>query len=423
MRVAQLDRLLSLGQSAAIHDRLARHVRVTNALALLGFLLSAVLMPLDIVGAPSQVALSDALALGLFASCWYLNARGRRLASRVTLLSTTNAVMIAGVLGIGGVPELRTVFFPLVLMPFLVLDVSERIPLGLFVALPIAAYFATGYLDVAQPGLAMEVNRLVTPVLAFLLIVAGSLVFGYIERSAEAKVLRARERATQSARLVALGEMASGIAHEIKNPLAAIHMAANQIATRSDDPVFVAELGERIQRIVMRTSRIIDGLRRFSRDAGDDPFVPTPVARIVEDACELCAKRIETRDVKLAIDPIPPELVVECRPVQLAQVLVNLLGNAFDAIATARERWIRIEIRADGDMLELAVVDSGPGVPAELRLRIFEPFYSTKAPDRGTGIGLSLSRGIAEAHHGTLELDAGAPHTRFVLRLPLRQPA
>lgn len=422
MPLAQLDRVLSLGQSDTIPDRLSRQVRVTNALALLGVVLAVGTIPLDAIGAPPSVVVNDLVMTALFASCWALNARGHRTASRLLLMAATNATLLFGVIEIGAVPELRSVFFSLVLLPFLVFSVAERGWLTLWVATPIAAYFVTGQLEPPPSSLMMTVNLFYAPALAFTMIIGGALVFARIERTAQDKLMRAQARAAQGARLVALGEMSSGIAHELRNPLAAIHLASSQIAARPDDPALVAQLGERVQRMVMRATRIIESLRSFARDASGDPCVVTPVERIIGDALELCGKRFADHGVDLTVSPVAPDLAVECRSVQLSQVLVNLLGNGYDAVASADERWIRIDARADGEVLELAVTDGGPGVPAEARLHIFEPFYTTKGPDRGTGLGLSLSRGLIEAHHGTLELDATAPHTRFVIRIPLTQP-
>jgi len=97
--------------------------------------------------------------------------------------------------------------------------------------------------------------------------------------------------------------------------------------------------------------------------------------------------------------------------------LLNLLGNAHDAVESAVQR--RVRIMADGDEREvrIAVSDSGPGIPRELHVRIMEPFFTTKELGKGTGLGLSVSKGIAEAHGGRLVFDADAPETRFVLTL------
>jgi signal transduction histidine kinase len=385
--------------------------------------LTAVGMPLDLAGPGTRVFVIDLVAVATFASCWLLNGRGHRTASRIVLGFVANAVVLDGVLEVGAVAELRAVFFPLVILPFLVFDRAERLWVIVFTAIPVACYFLTwAFQQAPAPGAPSAIYVCYAPALAFTAIAAGTYVFVHVERNAEDAVQAAQARAAQGARLAALGEMSSGIAHEIRNPLAAINLAAAQIAERPGEATLVAELGARIQRIVTRASRIIDALRSFTRDASGDPFLPTPVDRIIQDAVDLCGKRFADHGVTLTVGAVPANLVVECRSVQLSQVLVNLLGNAWDAVATATDRWVQIDVHTEGDRLELAVTDSGPGVPADARARIFEPFFTTKSPDRGTGLGLSLSRNLVEAHRGTLTLDPDSPHTRFVIRVPRTQP-
>lgn len=420
---ARIVRLLSLGQSDAIPARLARHVRVTNALALLGVSLALISAPLDAYGQMGMTVLVDLTSAAVFASCWYLNARGHYNAARITLMTAANAVILGGVIELGGGADIRAVFFPLVILPFLVLSISEWRWVAVFVSLPVVAYFLTGRLTDATPGFVTEVYNVYAPALAFTTLITGSVVFALVDRDSETKLLQARARATQGARLVALGEMSSGIAHELRNPLAAIHLAATEIAEARNVPAQVTQLGERIQRIVMRATRIIDAQRSFARDASNDPFVAAPLEGILADTLELCGKRLTEHGVALTVDDVPAELVVECRRIQISQVLVNLLGNAYDAVASAPERWVHIGVKASEDRVEIEVTDSGAGILAAVRSHIFEPFFTTKAPDRGTGLGLSLSRGLVEAHHGTLELDATSPRTRFVMRLPRAQPA
>ncbi|MDX2086512.1 MAG: ATP-binding protein [Kofleriaceae bacterium] len=414
-----LGRLISAGVSDATPERLARQLRVTNGLALLGFALSVLSAPIDIMGGILTVVASDLVGGLLFASTWILNARGFHVAGRVVLCATANAVMLVGVLGAGAAPELRSVFFPLVLMPFLVFDLRERLQLFIFVTLPVVSFFGTGWVPQHAPHSALKVYLVYAPLLAFTMIIGGSVIFAYLERTASDRLLRTRAKAAQASRLVALGEMASGIAHEIRNPLAAIRLAASHIVANPDDPAMVRALGERVQRIVVRADRIIDALRSFSRDASGDPFTQRPVARVVSEALELCGKRFSDNNVALTVADIPSDLVIDCRSVQLSQVLVNLLGNAYDAVVSTTAPWVRIDVDATDGWLELSVTDSGSGIPVEARPRLFEPFFTTKGPERGTGLGLSLSKTIVEAHNGTLELDVEVPNTRFVIRVPL----
>jgi signal transduction histidine kinase len=128
--------------------------------------------------------------------------------------------------------------------------------------------------------------------------------------------------------------------------------------------------------------------------------------------------------VNLIVSSIDPALSISCREVQIAQVLLNLLENAFDAVMEQQgEKWIRIEVAVQAGSVVLSVIDSGPGIPPELKTRIMEPFFTTKEVGKGTGLGLSLSRAIVEEHGGKLELTEEAGHTCFSFRLPLAQKA
>jgi signal transduction histidine kinase len=418
----RLERLLSLGHSSTLPDRLGRNARVTNALALIGALLTSTGIPMDAVGAPPTLAIVDVLCLLLFLSCLYLNARGRHTAARLVLLSAANLVVIGGLLHLGGDAELRTMCFPLVLLPFLLFSVSELRSFVVFVVIPIVAYFATAHIDVDDPGIAHKIDLVYAPILSFVMIIAGSYVFAVIDRSADEKLLHARARAANSARLAALGEMSGGIAHEVRNPLAAIHLAATQIVERPQETTQVVQLAERISRIVMRASKIIETLRAFARDGTNDPFTRVPVQRILADTIELCGKRVAEHGVELTVASISDEVIVECRALQLSQVLMNLIVNAYDAVDGLPERWVRIDARCVEDCVEIAVTDSGGGIQTAIQPRIFEPFFTTKPVDRGTGLGLSLSRGLMEAHRGTLALDTTSANTRFVMRLPVAEP-
>jgi PAS domain S-box-containing protein len=241
----------------------------------------------------------------------------------------------------------------------------------------------------------------------------------------ETQIEANKEQLVASARLSALGMMAGGIAHEINNPLCIIHALASDLMDIVKDegtapPQMVARNGARIRETANRIARIIKSLRLISREGSGDKSQSTPISRILEETLEVCTARFKANAVKLRLPEHIPELNVRCREVQIAQILLNLLQNAFDAVMEQRgERWVQVEVTQHDDSVDVSVTDSGPGIPLELRSRIMEPFFTTKPVGHGTGLGLSLSKTIAEKHGGKLEYSEVEGHTRFSLVLPL----
>jgi signal transduction histidine kinase len=231
-----------------------------------------------------------------------------------------------------------------------------------------------------------------------------------------------QKKITHSAKMAALGEMAGGIAHEVNTPLAIIQMEATDLKEivqmnmlRKED-VF-ASTG-RIQATVSKLEKIISGLIAFSRMGEQDPVKPVFVKDLVHQTLELCKSRFKNHGIALEIAPVPKDLSVNCRDVQLSQVLLNLLNNSFDAVQATKDPWVRLEAFASEDEITIAVTDSGPPIPEDIREKIMQPFFTTKELGKGTGLGLSISHGIAASHGGQLYLDASSIQTRFVLSIP-----
>jgi C4-dicarboxylate-specific signal transduction histidine kinase len=246
-------------------------------------------------------------------------------------------------------------------------------------------------------------------------------------RRAEVQIVIDRAKLESSARLAALGLMAGGVAHEINNPLSIIHASAADLVDRVKEngevPLeTVLQNAERIQQTANRIVKIVKSLRQLSREGSQDRVFPVPVARIVEQALEVCKQRFKDHSVDLLLPDIDPALFVSCREVQIEQVLLNLLQNAFDAVMEQeREKWIRLDVAVQGGSAIFSVIDSGPGVPPELTARIMEPFFTTKEVGKGTGLGLSISETIMEEHGSRLELTENTGHTCFSFALPLAQ--
>lgn len=235
----------------------------------------------------------------------------------------------------------------------------------------------------------------------------------------EAEVEKERIKVIQSSKMASLGEMASGIAHEINNPLAVINAIACHLKLKEKYlPADLSQEISRLEQMVERIAKIIHGLRAFSRNADKDPIRPVSLQSVIADTLALCRSRFEACSVDLRIGSIP-DVQVGGRGGQLAQILLNLLSNALDAAVDSQERWTSIEVKILGSGVQVVVNDSGHGIPPELASRIMEPFFTTKDVDKGTGLGLSIAKGLAEDHGGSLVLDTSASHTSFVLELKI----
>jgi signal transduction histidine kinase len=235
------------------------------------------------------------------------------------------------------------------------------------------------------------------------------------------------ERNLREKRIVALSNMAGGLAHEISNPLAIIHGTASDLESSAAEgmpvaPDEVKRAAETIVRTSDRAMRILRGLRGFAREASDDPMEPASIYEIVGQAIELQEARFERHHIALRAE-LPAGLpLLWCRETQIGQIVNNLLNNSFDAIRE-REcvvRWVEVRVADLGDRLQLDVVDSGLGVDEATRAKLMDPFFTTKTRGMGMGVGLSLSSAIAIEHHGSLGLVQGTPNTcfRLILRIP-----
>jgi len=226
-----------------------------------------------------------------------------------------------------------------------------------------------------------------------------------------------------SAKMIALGEMAGGIAHEINNPLTIISVRAELLERELDcdkyDKINCQKSITSIKSTVARIAKIISGLKTFSRNAENAPQREESVAEIFSNSLALCKERFERENISLICDNIE-DATISCRAVQISQVILNLLNNAFDATQALEKKWIKIEIKNYSSHVEIRISDSGCGISPEISSKIMQPFFTTKPVGKGIGLGLSISTGIVEEHGGTLRLDPTATHTTFVMSLPTR---
>ncbi len=228
-------------------------------------------------------------------------------------------------------------------------------------------------------------------------------------------------RLAESAKLSALGEMAAGVAHEVNNPLAIIKGRIELIFQKNIqknlnlDPIF-KDL-KIIDSTVDRITKIVKALKSYSRNAESDATENANLSEIVGDTLELCRERFKNAGIDIRLN-FEPELVIDCRPSQISQVIMNLLGNSFDAILNLDTKWIELKGFRRAGTIHFAVTDSGFGIPKATVEKMMNPFFTTKEIGKGTGLGLSISTGIIELHGGKLKYSEGLAHTTFEITLP-----
>jgi GAF domain-containing protein len=231
----------------------------------------------------------------------------------------------------------------------------------------------------------------------------------------------AQEHLVQTEKLRALGEMASGVAHDFNNILAAILGRVQLILNSTEEPTMRRWL-QVIERAAMDGAQTVRQIQEFTRIRRDQPAETVDLNQVVRDAVEMTQTRwrdeTQSRGLEVRmvtnLEPVP---AVDGHPAELRQVLTNLILNAVDALP--RGGTITIGTRSAGAAVEVSVADTGTGMSDEVRRRIFEPFFSTKGP-KGTGLGLAMVYGIVARHGGLVGVESreGAGST-LTIRLPL----
>jgi signal transduction histidine kinase len=247
------------------------------------------------------------------------------------------------------------------------------------------------------------------------------LVYERIRRSSEERIYQLSSQMLHSAKMVSLGEMAGGIAHEINNPLAVIKVKIGILrkqleSGRPDRATLLSELTQ-LDATVARIAKAVAGLRAFSAPGIAEHPLPHSISKIILDTLQICGERFRFHGISLEVSH-PVDFQVECRPGEIMQILLNLIGNSFDAVEGLAEKWIRVQVVERGADVELSVTDSGPGIDPKIQDHLMQPFFTTKAVGKGTGLGLSISRGLAQGNGGSLAHDPSSSRTRFVLTLP-----
>jgi C4-dicarboxylate-specific signal transduction histidine kinase len=240
----------------------------------------------------------------------------------------------------------------------------------------------------------------------------------------ELELREKQEQLVQAGKLATLGELTTGVAHELNNPLNNIGLfIGNAIdlielgMTDSDPERTIQELYNAMQQ-VRKATEIISHLRTFGR-AASVSREPVNIVQNIHRSLSLMREQLRLRQIEVVLHLPSGEAIVDGNAIQLEQVFINLLTNARDAMANSVSKIITITCEVSDTLVDIRVHDTGSGIPQGLEQRIFDPFFTTKDVGTGTGLGLSITYGIIKEHQGTINVENHPGEgALFVIQLP-----
>ncbi|GAC1407774.1 MAG: hypothetical protein NVSMB49_27870 [Ktedonobacteraceae bacterium] len=243
----------------------------------------------------------------------------------------------------------------------------------------------------------------------------------------EQELREKQEQLVQAGKLATLGELTTGVAHELNNPLNNIGLFIGngidliELGLSDTQPGrILQELNSAMQQ-VRKATEIISHLRTFGR-AASVSYEPVVLSQVIRRAISLMKEQLRLRQIEVQLEFSEEHVTVVGNAIQLEQVFINLLTNARDAMADVPRKVITIAYAVRGNQVDLRFCDTGPGVPMGLEQRIFDPFFTTKEVGAGTGLGLSITYGIIKEHQGTIVIDNHPGEgANFLIQLPLQR--
>jgi signal transduction histidine kinase len=376
-----------------------------------------------------------------------MNGFGFYNAARLTVLLAADFSVYVYAAALGPESTIQFYFITLITTPFLLYELAEKKSLFVTVATPVALYFVLYFTDfysvfgnvLAPPSTLrfLSLNMILssfasialqTYYLVRLNIESERQLQAQFDAVASAKQTIETQQVSlmASSKMAALGEMAGGIAHEINNPLAIIQGFSARLRLdvgllknidKSEKDQIFTHL-DKMDSTTTRIANIVRGLRDFARDGSLDECEDVSIKKLFNDVISMCSERFRLHGIEISSEAIV-DFKIFCRGVQIEQVLLNLLSNSFDAIQKDPIRWIRLESKQKGQFVEISVTDSGRGLSSAVAEKIMQPFFTTKPIGKGTGIGLSISKGLVESNGGKFFYDRHHVNTRFVFTVPL----
>jgi signal transduction histidine kinase len=221
-------------------------------------------------------------------------------------------------------------------------------------------------------------------------------------------------------KMAMIGEFASGIAHEVNNPLMII-IGNVHVLLNKKKPLEPQQIDERLTQIretAERISKIVSGLKNLGHSSKSDEIISYKLQTVLDDVLQITNIKLNDNNVELKL-LIDESIQMECVPSQLSQVFLNLFSNAIYAISTLEKKWIEIKTEVRGDKVLIHFTDSGNGIPLEIRNKLMNTHYTSKPIGVGTGLGLSICKKIIKQQGGDMYIADNVANTRFTIELKL----
>lgn len=423
-----INRISRWGVTPEMNPTFAKRIILTNFLGLLFTInMSVSALAFYYFGQYSLAVFTLIFVLTEFS--WpVLNYFGRYNFSRVGLLISSNLLGFCVSVMLPDTGYNRG-FYVMAGIPILLFGIKEKWFMLLGLLFPLILYPVSEWVQYHNPfalSLSDWTQNFISISIGIIYVALIFVMFYFLSRENDRteKLLEdQRSRSFSSAKFAALGEMASGIGHEINNPMTVIDLNTEQLKFLVEQEPFRKEMAiERlniISKTVHRVANIVEAMRNFSREGSEDNARPESIKRIIDETLTFCNERFRHHNIHLYIRYSHDDIQINCNAVQISQVILNLLNNAFDAVEVLPQKWVELEIEMKNKKVLISITDSGHGIPGPQREKVFQLFFTTKPVGRGTGLGLSLSRKIIEDHNGKLLLDMAHKHTRFIIELPV----
>lgn len=234
------------------------------------------------------------------------------------------------------------------------------------------------------------------------------------------EVISLNEKMAAASQFLFLGKMASGIAHEVNNPLAIINGVVGRIKRGSDpDDLKLHEGLNKIETMVSRISKVTQGLLYFSKDSGGEALETVDLRKVVQDIHALTSERLKNSNVEfqLGVPDEPCHVSLQAGQVRLA--LVEVLDNAIDAVKDCEQPKIELTIARAEDRVMVSIADNGRGISPEIIHEIMQPFFTTKEVNQGMGLGLSVAQGIVRRNKGEIQIQSVPSLTTVLMSFPV----